>query len=124
MNARIEKKLSKRLASMCKNLFKGAWVLEDCGSELADYQGSRITHCYHVGGGVDYWGDGQDAYSVWQAWLNQWFWQGDFPSYPVGHELEHYPNTSGFKPTTKNLINLAIECEIRDARAKQARKAA
>jgi hypothetical protein len=123
MNARIEKKLSKRLAWMCKTLFKNAWVLEDCGSELAEDQGSRITHCYHVGGGTDYWGEGQDAYSLWQFWLDQWPWHGDFPSYPEGHKFEHYPNTSGFNPTTKNLINLALECEIREA-AKFARRAA
>ena len=124
MNARIEKKLSKRLAQWCPNLFKDAWILDDEVSELAYTQGSKITHCYHVGGELDYWGEGQDAFSVWEYWLATWDWQGDFPNYPAGHEFEHYPDTSGFKPTTKNLINLAIECELRDARAKQARKAA
>lgn len=124
MNARIEKKLSKRLAQWCPNLFEKAWVLNDDVSELAYEQGSHITHCYHVGGGVDYWGEGQDAYSVWEHWSNQWPWIGDFPSYPAGHELEHYPDISGFRPTTKNLINLAIECELRESRAKRLRMAA
>lgn len=113
MNARIEKKLSKRLAKCCPNLFKGAWVLKFEVSELAEELNSKITHCYHVGGGVDYWGEGLDAFSVWQHWLNQWPWMGDFPYYPQGHELEHYPNTRGFNPTTKNLFELAYETEIR-----------
>lgn len=123
MNARIEKKLSKRLALDCPNLFHGAWV-DGLASELAEEQSSRITNCYHLGGGTDYWGEGQDAYSVWQYWSNQWFWIGDFPSYPAGHEFEHYPDTSGFRPTTKNLIDLAYECEIRAENAKRAWMAA
>lgn len=118
MNARIEKKLSKRLVKACPNLFKGAWF-DNLASELAEEQGSSITHCYHLGGGVDYWGEGQDAYSVWQHWLNQWSWIADFPSYPQGHEFEHYPNTNGFRPTTKNLINLAYETEIRTQLSKK-----
>lgn len=111
MNARIEKKLSKRLVELCPTLFKDAWILDGEPSELAYGSDSKITHCYHVGGGLDYWGEGQDYYSVWHDWLNKWYWMGDFPYYPKCHEHEHYPNTSGFKPTTKNLINLACEAE-------------
>lgn len=113
MNARIEKKLSKKLLQLCPILFKGAWR-DNLGSDLAEDQGSSITHCYHLGGGVDYWGEGQDAYSVWEYWSNQWPWIGDFPSYPAGHRFEHYPDVSGFRPTTKNLIDLAINCELRE----------
>jgi len=110
MNPRIEKKISKRLAELCPTLFRDAWIL-DCPSELADDRNSSISHCYHVGGGTDYWGDGCDAYSVWFHWLMVWEWHGDFPHYPQGHELEHFPNTEGFNPTTINLIALAKKCE-------------
>lgn len=108
MNARIEKKLSKRLVQEAPNLFKDAWQMVDMPSLLADNSGSNITNTYHVGGGVDYWSEGCEAYSVWEWWAdNAWCWHGNFPSYPAGHKFEHSPNTEGFKPTVSNLIKLA-----------------
>ena len=113
MNARIEKKLSKRLVELCPTLFKGAWVSDFEPSILADSEGSRISHCMHIGGGADYWGEETDCLSVWQYLLNVWPWIGEFPTYQSGHEFEHYPNTSGFRATTKNLIGLARAYELK-----------
>lgn len=118
MNPRIEKKLSKRLVQLCPTLFSGAWKC-DSPSELADDRSSNISHCYHVGGGVDYWGEGCDAYSVWFHWLMIWPWHAEFDTYPEGHQLEHYPNTERFNPTAKNLIALAKKCEILEVEARK-----
>lgn len=106
MNARIEKKLSKRLLAVAPVLFREAWVLEE-PSELACEQGSSISHALHIGGGTDYWGDGMDSHSLWSWWERNWMWFGQFQPYPEGHEREHFPNTEGFMPTTKNLLRLA-----------------
>jgi len=80
-------------------LFNNAWIDEE-------------THIPCVGGGIDYWGEGQDAYSAWE-WLSMnWHWIGKFPAHPAGHEFENFPDTTGFKPTTKNLLRLAAICNI------------
>lgn len=109
MKARIEKKLSKRLVEIAPKLLKGAWKDEEI-SNLAEKQGTSIRHVYSVGGGVDYWGDGQDWQTAWKWWSNNWPWHGDFPEYPSGHEHAHFPDVSGFKQTTKNILALAVEC--------------
>ena len=113
MKARIEKKLSKRLVEIAPSLFRGAWIDKDEPSVFAYEQGSRVSHVWSVGGGTDYFGDGQDAYTAWQDWRLNWHWYGDFEPYPAGHQFQHYPNTEGFKPTTRNLIRLAQECEAK-----------
>lgn len=117
MKARIEKKLSKRLVEIAPSLFRGAWVDLEEPSELAWKQGSQVSHVWSIGGGVDYWGEGTDWYTLWAAWADggrfSWCWAGDFPAHPAGHEHEGYPDTTGFKPTTQNLLRLAAECEAR-----------
>ncbi len=73
MKARIEKKLSKRLVELYPALYCSAWRDEE-PSALAYEQGSRVRHVLSVGGGVDYWGEGQDAYGTpfddggWTGW--------------------------------------------------------
>lgn len=119
MKARIEKKLSKRLVQIAPLVFKGAWLDEE-PSELAYKQGSRVNNIYSVGGGVDYWGDGEDAFTAWEYWLMNWAWHGDFEPYPEGHRFEFYPNTEGFRPTTVNLLRLAVIAEA-SAKAEQER---
>jgi hypothetical protein len=104
MKARIEKKLSERLIQLAPKMFKNAWIDKYETSELAQKQGTRVSNIYSVGGGVDYWGEGQDAYTAWEWLTLNWEWIGDFPSYPEGHKLEGYPDTSGFRPTTRNLL--------------------
>lgn len=122
MKARIEKKLSKRLVQIAPSLFPGAWIDKDEPSVLAYEQGSRVSHILSVGGGVDYWGEGCDAYTVWAAWQMNWMWHGPWGSFPAGHQYEFYPNTDGFKPTTRNLLKLSAQCQLAaeaDKRAKQ-----
>lgn len=114
MKPRIEKKLSKRLAEIAPSLFGDAWVDRDKMESSWD-QGVGVSHCLCVGGGVDYWGEGQDAYTVWAAWTGHsywaWEWHGDFPDYPEGHEFHGYPDTRSFKATTHNLLRLAAGYE-------------
>lgn len=107
MKARIEKKLSKRLVEEAPSVFRDAWVDKWEPSELAYEQKTRVSHVWSTGGGTDYWGDGQDAYTLWAVWRSHWEWSDEFPSYPEGHEHEMYPNTEGFRPTTVNLLRLA-----------------
>lgn len=111
MNPRIEKKLSKRLVQIYPSLYRSAWI-DDDHSELAYEQNSNVRHCPSVGGGTDYWGDGCEAYTVWVCWKDHWSWHGPFEEYPHDHKHARYPNTEGFKPTTRNLLKLAAECEL------------
>lgn len=112
MKARIEKKLSKRLVEIAPSLFPDAWLDEEF-SELAHKQRTSVSHVLSVGGGVDYWGEGMDAYTCWGLWSINWKWHGDFKLYPEGHKRAHYPNTEGFRPTTQQLLKLAAQCEAR-----------
>ncbi|MGL4752729.1 MAG: hypothetical protein ACRCXB_09995 [Aeromonadaceae bacterium] len=107
MKARIEKKISKKLVKIAPSLFKNAWIYRGEPSDLAYEQGSCVSDIWHMGGGLDYWGEGQDAYTAWQWWLDSFMWHGPFASYPDGHEFEGYPDLTGFKQTTRNLLNLA-----------------
>ncbi|MGP0015455.1 hypothetical protein, partial [Pseudomonas sp.] len=75
-------------------------------------QSSRVGHVLSVGGGTDYWGDGQDAYTVWADWKSNWMWHGPFEEFPHDHKHAHFLNTDGFRPTTRNLLKLAAECEL------------
>ncbi|MGA5718170.1 hypothetical protein ACPCWF_05995 [Pseudomonas atacamensis] len=120
MKARIEKKLSKRLVQLHPALYRKAWR-DDEHSELAYEQRTRVRHCLSVGGGTDYWGDGMDAYTVWADWKMNWPWHGPFNAYPEGHQFECYPDTSNFRPTTRNLLKLAVNCELSERAKARAR---
>lgn len=112
MNPRIEKKLSKRLVRLYPKMYGSAWI-DDYHSELSSDENSNVRHCPSVGGEYDsYTGDSNEVYTVWSSWLGMWTWHGPFEEYPRGHRLEGYPNTEGFKPTTRNLLKLAAECEL------------
>lgn len=116
MKPRIEKKLSKRLLQLAPSIFSGAWVDREVMDSAWDC-GVSVSHCYSVGGGLDYWGEGQDAYTIWAAWtgcgMRGWEWYGQFESYPEGHEFFGYPDTKRFKPTTRNLLKLAVQYEAK-----------
>lgn len=118
MKARIEKKLSKRLAQIAPRIFRGAWIDDGEPSDLAYKQGSRVSHVLSVGGGTDWQGDGEDAFTAWAWWLMNWEWYGDFESYPADHQFAHYPNIEGFKRTTANLLRLAAMAEDKERKAK------
>lgn len=112
MKARIEKKLSKRLFQLHPGHYRRAWIDKDEPSELAYKQRTRVSHVWSVGGGTDYWGEGQDAYTVWTDWKLNWCWHGPFEAFPEGHEFECYPDTGSFRPTTRNLLKLAADCKL------------
>lgn len=113
MKARIEKRLSKRLVDLAPSIFHDAWRDEEI-SELAYTQSTSVSHVLSVGGGVDYWGEGMEAYTCWRLWRMNWMWHGDFKKYPEGHERAFYPDTEGFRPTTQNLLRLAAQCQSRN----------
>lgn len=106
MKARVIKKLSKKLVESAPKLFRGAWVDSEIMVEAWE-QGSSVSHVWSMGGGVDYWGEGEDTQTALQCIQSCWFWLGDFPCYEDGHKFEGYPNTGKFKPTGKNLLALA-----------------
>lgn len=118
MKVRIVKKLSKRLVKLAPTLFRDAWVDTEVMDSAWD-QGSRVSHVLSVGGGLDYWGEGQDANTVWEHWLCNWMWYGSFPPYPGGHEFEGNPNVEGFRSTTRNLLRLAAAIEEKENAKKQ-----
>jgi hypothetical protein len=108
MKARIEKKVCKRLVQVSPKLFEDAWKEASSEiTELAHKQGSRVSGIYLIGGGLDYWGEGTDAETPLQFMRSHFHWIGKFPNYPEGHKFSNHPDTQGFKPTTRNLINLA-----------------
>lgn len=111
MKARIEKKLSKRVAELAPSVLQGVWLDKDEPSRLAYAQGSRVTNVVSVGGGTDYFGEGMDAFTAWAWWLTNWEWHGDFVTHPKGHRFCGYPDVSGFRPTTRNLLKLAVQAE-------------
>lgn len=114
MKARIEKKLSKKLTELLPETYSDAW--QGCSSEpseLASRQGSCVSGLMYVGGGLDYWGEGQDEYSVWEHFSLNWYWILDFDVYPEGHRYEYYPNIDGFNCSTLNKIKRIKERNLR-----------
>lgn len=120
MKARIEKKLSKRLRQLMPTVLGKTWIDSSEPSELAYKQGTCVSHVVSVGGGTDFMGDGEDAFTAWEWWLLNWEWHGDFIPYPEGHRHECYPNTERFKCHTLNLLKLAVVAE-RSAHAEKER---
>lgn len=131
MNPRIEKKVSKKLVKIAPKLFKGAWVDNEVeyspkywphrlDRELTakekkvntQLKKCRVNHIYSVGGGYcSYVGDCDDHFTCYDWLKNNYCWVFNFPTFPAGHELAYYPDTKGFKPTTRNLIRLAKSYE-------------
>lgn len=107
MKARIEKKLSKKILHILPELFNSPWINSYEPSNLAFEQGSRVSGVWSVGGELDYWGEGTEVYTCYEWFLSFYSWLGDFPNYPDGHELEFFPDIGNFRPTGKNLLNLA-----------------
>lgn len=125
MKPRTEKKLSKRLVEVAPTLFSDAWVDKDVehhpkhyalnsGEVLTAKQKrenydmlSSVNNVWSVCEGTDYWGEAADSHTVWDYWVTVWPWIGGFPD----HEFEYYPDTTGFRPTARNLLNLAAQVE-------------
>ena len=110
--------MSKKICEIAPNIYsynpdgpsvKRAWI--HAGAiENAWGENVGVKNCPCVGGGVDYWGEGQDYYTVFEHFRSHYHWILDFPDYPEGHRFEHMPDTGAFKPTTINLLRKLREC--------------
>lgn len=107
MKARIEKKLSNRLVQIAPTLFRDAWIDREQPSELAEDQRSRVSGVYSFGGSMNSWGDTDEVITTWFWWAQNWIWLGGFPLKPGNG----YPDYTGFKSTTRNLLRLAAQVE-------------
>jgi hypothetical protein len=132
MKPRIEKKLSKRLVQLAPSLFHDSWIDDQWEARTQHYAHNnggkltpgqirenrqarvRVNHMPSVGGGLDYWGEGNDWWTCWEWFCMNWMWHGPFDSYPNDHEFAAYPNTNGFKRTTRNLLKLAAAYELEE----------
>ncbi len=107
MKARIEKKLSKKISEILPLMYKDSWIDEDI-TELSFKQGVRVSHIVSVGGGVDYWGEGQDYESVFDDFKSSYQWcRPIYNPFPDGHKWEGMPKPDKNKLTGKYLINCA-----------------
>ena len=106
MNPRIEKKVSKRLFEVAPSQFYDVWQNNECPTDYADSKGSSITGCLMIGGGLSYWGEGEDAYSLYDSFMQSWMFCNRFT---LGWDCDNWPDTGKFKPTAKNIISLARE---------------
>lgn len=108
MKARIEKKLCKKIAEILPYEFYGrAWTDGEV-TELAFNQGSRVSSILYVGGGVDYWGEGEDEYTVLEDFKSHVDWHPPiFNPWPQGHKWEGLPMPNKNRLTGKYLIECA-----------------
>lgn len=136
MKPRIEKKLSKRLAIILKNVRgytpKDVWIDNDyelwpkyyaekskpltSRQKRKNYQQRvRVNNMPSVGGGVDYWGEGEDYYSVFASVKDALPWVS-FECEPYDPETDcgGYPIVT-VRFTGKNVIALAKQWAIKAA---------
>lgn len=96
VNERIEKKLSKRLCEIAPSIFSEAWK-DDHG-----------IMC--VGGGSDYWGEFEDAYTCWEWWRDNWLYFIECDGVSIitddGEWNDKIPQYR-MKPKSRYLISLA-----------------
>lgn len=117
---RLIKKLSKKLAP----LFDDVWVCED--REELYYNGDFYYHVTakgipHVGGGLDYWGEAEDYYTVLEAAENLfWSWQSfcgceicqdSFDPARNGKDCGITAKRKQLKPVFKNIL-AAVKSEL------------
>lgn len=95
MKPRIEKKLSKRLVAILVNhprLLGDVWIDNEYERYVSLWRGvdkppatpgevrryyeakARVNHVPSVGGGSDYWGEGQDHFTVYAAYKEHMYW--------------------------------------------------
>ena len=102
MNKRINKKLSKRLSEILPNEYKDAWKMS-----RSDDDGYILKGTLCLGGGVDYWGEGQDHETIFECYSQQFGWSGIFGFHPEGHPLSGYPLLDKKRFTGKRAIEIA-----------------
>lgn len=106
MNARIEKKLSKKIVELLphryQNVAYNSWWMTDLayeeGVNIMDVPIIEIQLSDENGWGWE---------TTWQDFRPNYMWICNFPVYEEDHPLAGYPDTGNFKPTTQNLLNLA-----------------
>ena len=107
MKARIQKKLSKKIAAIVPKMYKDSWV-DDEISELSWSQGVRVSHIVSVGGELDCWGEGQDYCSVLEDFSKHYDWNRPiYNPYPDGHKWQGMPMRDSNRKTGKYLIECA-----------------
>ena len=107
MKARIIKKLSKKLSLILPKEYKASWV-DNSVMEESWEQGSMVSNCTMIGGGLDYWGEGTDHYTV--LYDFRWHflqWQGLWGVYGEYEEFEDMPKPAPYRLTGQKLIELA-----------------
>ena len=108
MKARIIKKLSKKLKSILPKEYCGAWVDNEIMEQSYD-QGSRVSNCCNIGGGLDEWGEGTDHYTVLYDFKHNFLqWQGLWGFYDETSRWEGMPKPAPYKLTGQKLIELAM----------------
>lgn len=107
MKARIIKKLSKKLASMLPKEYSKAWIDIEVMEESWE-QGSMVSNCTMIGGGLDYCGEGTDHYTVLYDFRYHFIqWQGFWGVYGEHEEFQDMPKPAPYRLTGEKLINLA-----------------
>lgn len=127
MKARIEKKLSKRLVELLP-MYKNAWICEEgidnyiikpddidvpkTAKNMRRYYDGliHVNNVYHLGGGLDYWGEANDTYTVFEGFvgrLGSIDWSGIFGWHPSNHEFSAYPLFPKKRLTGKQAIHIA-----------------
>lgn len=113
MKPRIEKKLSKKLVSIVGNKLGKVWINDDVewdkpywrcrsGDDRPPLTGNQerqnreqrvsVNHMPSIGGGLDYWGEAEDWYSVFyfaREWL---LWELGEPQISIGPEGDELPD--------------------------------
>lgn len=127
MNARILKKLSKKVHAITGNRYGKVWVYHD--EPFADEflrerhrWSSRITHIPVVGGELDYWGEATDFHPLFDCAANEVFWSfTTFKDEPVfnasGEVIDTYREPQAYpgRLTGKEVIqklNLILNREV------------
>jgi len=130
-NPRIIKKLSKRIVEILPKTYKHAWVdgehdywqphwkNDQSDGKLTKKQirenrvsRSRVNHVFSVGGELDYWGEGQDYYSVYRDFAANHDWFGVFGFRDIYLDSDNsvlggYPNRDSKRMTGNRLIQIA-----------------
>lgn len=105
MNARIEKKLSKKIVKLLPHRYRLAycswWVSDLAYEECVNIMNVPVLDTQLS----DEEGWGWEA--TWQDFRHSYMWICNYPVYEEDHPLAGHPDTGNFKPTTQNLLNLA-----------------
>tara|TARA_R110000851_G_scaffold270243_1_gene422897 strand:+ start:733 stop:1077 length:345 start_codon:yes stop_codon:yes gene_type:complete len=107
MKARIIKKLSNKIKLILTKEYKDAWIDNEIMEQSYD-QGSRVSNCQNIGGGLDEWGEGTYHYTVIYDFKHNFLqWQGFWGFYGEESRWEDSPKGAPYRLTGQKLIKLA-----------------